>query len=163
MPGGRIEARRTPDRKEKVVVDVTTETLIRRPREVVAGYAANPENAPEWYTNIKAVSWESAPPLAVGSRLAFRARFLGRNLNYVYEFTELDPGRKLVMRTAQGPFPMQTTYTWADADGSSTRMVLRNTGKPAGFSAVVNLVMAPMMRRAMRKDLARLKQVLEAA
>ena len=144
------------------MVDVTTETLIHRPREVVAGYAGNPDNAPEWYTNIKEVSWESAPPLKVGSRLAFRARFLGRNLDYVYEFTELDPGRKLVMRTAQGPFPMQTTYTWADADGSSTRMVLRNTGQPAGFSAVVNLLIAPMMRRAMRKDLTRLKQVLEA-
>jgi uncharacterized membrane protein len=145
------------------MVDVATEIVIRRPREVVAGYASDPGNAPQWYTNIKTVRWESAPPLAVGSRLAFRAHFLGRNLDYVYEFTELDPGTKLTMRTAQGPFPMQTTYTWADADGSSTRMTLRNTGTPAGFSAVVNLLMVPMMRRAMRKDLARLKQILEAA
>lgn len=145
------------------MVDVMTEIVIHRPREVVARYASDPENAPEWYTNIKAVSWESLPPLAVGSRLAFRARFLGRNLDYVYEFTELDPGKRLVMRTAQGPFPMQTTYTWADAAGRSTRMALRNTGEPAGFSALMNLVMAPMMRRAMRKDLARLKQVLEVA
>ena len=66
------------------------------------------------------------------------------------------------MRTAQGPFPMQTTYTWAEADVDSTRMTLRNTGTPAGFSAVAGLVMAPMMRRAMRKDLAKLKFLLEA-
>jgi uncharacterized membrane protein len=145
------------------MVDVATEIVIHRPREVVAGYASDPENAPEWYTNIKTVRWESTPPLGVGSRVAFRAHFLGRNLEYVYEFLELDPGTKLVMRTAQGPFPMQTTYTWADADGSSTRMTLRNTGTPAGFSAVVNLLMVPMMRRAMRKDLAVLKQILESA
>ncbi|UKA53512.1 SRPBCC family protein [Arthrobacter sp. FW305-BF8] len=145
------------------MVDVLTEIVIHRPREVVASYASDPENAPEWYTNIKAVNWESAPPLRVGSRLAFRAHFLGRNLDYVYEFTELDPGKRLVMQTAQGPFPMQTTYTWADADHSSTRMALRNTGKPAGFSAVMKLVMAPTMRRAMQKDLAKLKQILEAA
>lgn len=144
------------------MVDVTTEILIHRPREVGAGYAADPDHAPEWYTNIKTVSWESRPPLAVGSRLAFRARFLGRDLDYVYEFTELEPGTKLVMRTAQGPFPMQTTYTWADADGSATRMALRNTGAPTGFSKVLSLVMAPMMRRAMRKDPARLKQLLES-
>ncbi|WP_427131208.1 SRPBCC family protein [Pseudarthrobacter sp. S9] len=144
------------------MVDVLTEIVIHRPREVVARYASDPDNAPGWYANIKAVSWESTPPLVVGSRLAFRAQFLGRKLDYVYEFTEMELDRKLVMRTAQGPFPMQTTYTWADADGSSTRMALRNTGNPAGFSAVVNLVMAPMMRRAMRKDLARLKQILEA-
>lgn len=144
------------------MVDVLTEIVIDRPREVVARFAADPDNAPGWYANIKAVKWESPPPLAVGSKLAFRAQFLGKTLDYVYEFTELDPDRKLVMRTAQGPFPMQTTYAWADAEGASTRMTLRNTGEPAGFSAVVDLVMAPMMRRAMRKDLARLKLILEA-
>ena len=144
------------------MVDVVTDIEIRRPREVVAAFAGNPDNAPDWYTNIKAVSWETAPPLAPGSKVAFRAQFLGRALEYVYEFTELEPGRKLVMRTAQGPFPMQTTYTWADAGTGSTHMTLRNTGKPAGFSAVASLVMAPMMRRAMRKDLAKLKALLEA-
>lgn len=145
------------------MVDVQTEITIRRRRGIVAHYASDPENAPDWYANIKAVSWKSSPPLAVGSQLAFRAQFLGKTMDYVYEFTELEPDSKLVMRTAQGPFPMQTTYTWADAEGTSTRMTLRNTGEPAGFSAAVNLVMAPMMRRAMRKDLARLKRILEAA
>ncbi|WLQ08302.1 SRPBCC family protein [Arthrobacter oryzae] len=144
------------------MVDVVTDIEIRQPRAVVAAFAANPENAPAWYANIKTVSWETPPPVALGSKVAFTAEFLGKTLDYVYEFTELDPGRKLVMRTAQGPFPMQTTYTWADAGGSSTRMTLRNTGTPAGFSAVAALVMAPMMRRAMRKDLAKLKSLLEA-
>jgi|RhiMetStandDraft_4_1073278.scaffolds.fasta_scaffold00354_9 uncharacterized membrane protein len=143
------------------MVDVVTEAVIRRPPEAVYDFAANPDNAPAWYSNIKAVNWETAPPLAVGSKVAFKAQFLGRTLEYVYEFTELDPGRTLVMRTAQGPFPMQTTYTWSAADGGFTRMTLRNTGTPAGFSAVAGLVMAPMMRRAMRKDLAKLKSLLE--
>jgi uncharacterized membrane protein len=144
------------------VVDVRTETVIDRPRAEVAGYAADPTNAPEWYSNIKSVRWETAPPLGVGSRLAFVAEFLGRTLEYTYEFTELDPGSSLTMRTAQGPFPMQTTYTWQDSGQGATRMTLRNTGHPAGFSKLAGLLMAPMMRRAMRKDLARLKALLEA-
>jgi hypothetical protein len=144
------------------MVDVVTDIEIRRPRDVVAAYAGNPDNAPSWYTNIKAVNWETAPPLVAGSKVAFRAQFLGRALDYVYEFTELEPGEKLVMRTAQGPFPMQTTYTWADTGNGSTYMRLRNAGTPAGFSAVASLVMTPMMRRAMRKDLAKLKALLEA-
>lgn len=143
-------------------VDVVTAVTIRRPRQAVAAYAGDPGNAPEWYANIKDVQWDTEPPLRVGSRLAFRAEFLGRTLEYVYELTRLEPGRSLVMRTAQGPFPMQTTYTWTDAGGSATRMELRNTGTPRGFSGVAGLVMAPMMRRAMRKDLARLKAILEA-
>lgn len=144
------------------MVDVQAEIVINRPRAVVAEYAGNPENAPEWYANIKSVSWETAPPLDIGSRLAFSAEFLGRTLHYTYEFVELIPGSVLTMRTAQGPFPMQTTYTWADGDAATTRMTLRNTGSPSGFSKIAGMIMAPMMRRAMRKDLIRLKNLLES-
>jgi len=143
------------------MVDVQVETVINRARMVVADFAGNPDNAPEWYANIKRVSWETEPPLRKGSRLAFSASFLGRTLDYVYEFIEFVPGEVLVMRTSQGPFPMQTTYRWEDR-GGATRMTLRNTGKPSGFSKLAALVMAPMMKSAMTKDLKRLKKILEA-
>src|SRR4051812_22450994 len=93
-------------------VDVATETVINLPREVVAAYSADPENAPNWYVNIKSVEWETPPPMRIGSRIAFVARFLGRRLAYTYEIAEWSPGERLVMRTAQGPFPMETRYTW---------------------------------------------------
>jgi hypothetical protein len=142
-------------------VDVLTETVIGRPVGEVAAYAGDPTNAPEWYANISTVEWQTPPPVAVGSRMAFVADFLGRRLAYTYEVTELVPGERLVMRTAQGPFPMETTYTWAPA-GDGTRMTLRNRGRPSGFSAVARPVMAAAMRRANTKDLARLKALLEA-
>ena len=141
-------------------VDVLSETVIGRPLEEVAGYAGDPTNAPEWYVNISSVEWETPPPVAVGSRMAFVAHFLGRRLAYTYEVTELVPGERLVMRTAQGPFPMETTYTWEPAD-DGTRMTLRNRGRPSGFSAVARPVMAAAMKRANTKDLARLKGLLE--
>ncbi len=142
-------------------VDVQTEIVIDRPRERVAAYSGDPSNAPQWYVNIKSVEWKTPPPLAVGSRLAFVAHFLGRELAYVYEIIELTPGERLVMRTADGPFPMETTYTWADAGEGKTRMSLRNRGQPSGFSKLVGPMMAAAMRRANGKDLARLKSLLE--
>jgi hypothetical protein len=142
-------------------VDVLTEIVIDRPRERVAAYAGDPSNAPEWYVNIKSVEWKTPPPLAVGSRVAFVARFLGRRLAYTYDFVEWVPGVKLVMRTAEGPFPMETTYTWESAGEGRTRMTLRNRGEPAGFSKIVAPLMAAAMRRANQKDLARLKALLE--
>ena len=142
-------------------VDVVTETVIRRPRYEVAAYAGDPANAPEWYANIASVEWRTPPPVAVGSRMDFVARFLGRRLAYTYEVTELIPGERLVMRTAQGPFPMETTYTWQALDADATRMTLRNRGRPAGFSRLVAPFMAAAVRRANRADLARLRSVLE--
>lgn len=144
-------------------VDVLTEIVIARPCAEVAQFAADPANAPRWYANIKAVRWETAPPVQLGSRVAFEAQFLGRHLAYTYEIVEFEPGSRLVMSAAQGPFPMRTEYTWAQAGTGSTRMTLRNTGEPAGFGKVAAPAMAAAMRRANSKDLASLRQLLESA
>src|SRR5215210_5995867 len=116
-----------------MAVDVVTEIEIARPRADVAAFACDPEQATRWYENIESVRWRSSPPLAVGSRLEFVARFVGRRLAYTYEVREHVPGRRFVMSTAEGPFPMETTYEFEDTpDG--TRMTLRNRGEPSGFA-----------------------------
>ena len=142
-------------------VDVQAQITIGRPRDEVAAYASNPDNATAWYENIKSVEWKTEKPLTVGSKIAFVARFLGRQLAYTYEITDLMPGERVVMRTADGPFPMETTYTWLDTGSGATRMTLRNHGEPSGFSKVATPMLTAAMRRANRKDLARLKEILE--
>lgn len=143
------------------MVDILTEIQIACPQDVVAEYASNPDNAPEWYVNINSAEWKTPKPLSVGSQVMFRAQFLGRELQYTYEITEYVPGEKLVMRTAEGPFPMETTYTWETIEGGQTRMTLRNRGNPSGFSKLLAPFMKTAMRRANRKDLTLLKQILE--
>ncbi len=144
-----------------MAVDVVTEIVIDRPCAEVAAYAGDPSHAPDWYVNIESVVWRTLEPVAVGSRVDFVARFMGRRLAYTYEVVELVAGERLVMRTAQGPFPMETTYTWQPVGADRTRMTLRNRGEPAGFAKVTGPVMAAAMRRANQKDLANLKRILE--
>jgi hypothetical protein len=138
-----------------VAVDVLTEIEIACPRAEVAAFAADPDNATAWYKNIQSVEWETPRPAVAGSRIRFT--------EYTYEVRELDPGDRFVMSTHDGPFPMETTYTWEDAPSGGTRMTLRNRGEPAGFASVAAPVMVRAMRRANEADLRRLKALLEAA
>jgi uncharacterized protein YndB with AHSA1/START domain len=142
-------------------VDVTTAIEIARPREVVAAYAADPDHVRDWYANIDRVTWETEKPMTIGTRLAFVARFLGRTISYTYEVTDFVPGERLVMATAEGSFPMETTYAWTDLPDRRTHMTLRNRGTPSGFASLTAPVVTAAMQRANRKDLAALKSLLE--
>lgn len=145
-----------------MAVEVETSIDIHCPRSTVSAYVSNPDNATEWYVNIQSVDWKTPRPAVVGSRVAFLAHFLGRRMAYTYEVRDVVPGERFVMSTAEGPFPMQTTYTWRDARAGGTTMTLRNEGEPTGFGKMAAPVMAAAIRRANQRDLARLKVILEA-
>ena len=155
LPGGPASYHRP------VAVDVETSIEIECPRSMVAAFVSNPDNATQWYVNIQSITWETTPPAVVGSRIAFVAQFLGRRITYTYEVQEIAPRERFVMSTAQGPFPMQTTYSWQDTESGGTRMTLRNSGEPSGFGKMAAPMMAAAMRKANQKDLARLKMILE--
>ena len=144
-----------------MAVDVVTETVIARPRLEVAAFASDPERVPLWHANIRSVEWKTEPPVRVGSRIAFVAHFLGRKWIHTYEVVEVVAGERFVMRTAEGPFPMETTYTWRTTDDGGTAMTLRNRVVPTGISRLVAPFKSMAMRRANTKDLVLLKAILE--
>ena len=108
------------------------------------------------------MTWESPRPLAVGTRIAFVAEVLNSRLTYIYEVTDLVAGERLVMSTEEGPFPIETTYTWEELAAGTTRMTLRNRGEPTGLGKKMSApLVARSIRRANEADLRRLKQILE--
>jgi uncharacterized membrane protein len=142
-------------------VDVSSEITIERLPGVVSAYACDPDNATRWHANVKSAEWKSEPIVHVGSRIAFVADFLGRRLEYTYEIVEFVPGERLVMRTVDGPYPMETTYLFATASDNSTRMTVRSRAELSGVSKVMAPMIAVAMKSATEKGLARLKEILE--
>lgn len=142
------------------MVDVITSIEIAASMNRVAAYAMDPDNAPKWYVNIKSVEWQTPKPLAKGSKIAFVAHFLGRKLSYTYEVVKLSD-TEMIMQTADGPFPMETTYRFEKIHNELTKMILRNRGTPSGFSKLFAPFMSLMMRRANNKDLKAIKHILE--
>lgn len=141
LRGGREEA-------QAVVVDVETSVKIDVARAQVAAFASDPENAPLPYVTTSSVVWQTPLPATVGSRHTFVALFLERRIAYTYEVREVVQSARFVMSTSEGPFPMRTTYTWADTPSGEIRMTMRNQGEPSGFGQLAASVMAAAIRRA---------------
>jgi uncharacterized membrane protein len=140
-------------------IDVTAQVHVSRPREEVAAYMTDPTNEPEWIGGLRETTLLGDSPVAVGSRVARVASFLGRKVEYVNEITRLEPGRLLDMRSVKAPFPMQITYSFQDHDGGT---LVRN--RVQGGSRLISLgspLFGPIIRRNIRKDLERLREVLE--
>ena len=145
----------------RVAIDVSTEIEIARPRGEVAAYAADPDYVTAWYANIESVEWQTPRPAVVGSRLAFVARFLGRRLAYTYEVREVVADERFVMSTERRPVPdaddLRVGRRRPRRDTDDAAKPRRARGLPRLFAPL----MATAVRRANRKDLARLKELLE--
>ena len=147
-------------------VHVEERIRIERPRAEVAAWAADPDNAPRWRKGIDRVEWKSHPPLRTGSRIAFTTPALGLPLAYRYTVEEHVPSERTVFRTEEGPFPIETTLSFADAaadadEGPATEVTLAVHGEKGGSKAA-NRILERTLGRTSRKDLARLKQLLES-
>jgi uncharacterized protein YndB with AHSA1/START domain len=155
MPMPKREPRDPP------TVDVVSEIEIRRPRDEVAAFVCDQDNAPAWNDSVDSVEWESAQALAEGSRFTHVSGVLGGRVDYDYQVLELVPGERLVVSTEDGPFALRTTYTWADGPNGATTMTLHSYGHPDSLGRLSVPIIAKALRRANDKNLKRLKRLLE--
>jgi hypothetical protein len=98
-------------------IGVSTVIDIARPGDEVAAYVSDPDNAPSWHANIERVAWQTGKPLATGTRIDFVGSLLGSDSLHTYEVIDFVPDERLVMATAEGPFPVETTYRWTGLPG----------------------------------------------
>jgi hypothetical protein len=141
--------------------DVQVETVIGRPRAEVAEYATDWRNDTSWIGALSEVRQVTDEPFGVGTRIERVASFLGKRIEYVNEIVELEPGKRLVMRSVKAPFPMTVIYEFEDA-GAGTQMRIRTQGDASGFYKLAKPLLAAAVKRGVAGDLARLKATLEA-
>jgi hypothetical protein len=84
-----------------MTADVQSAIVINRPVSEVSRHAADPDDAPLWYVNIKFGRMGDAASSGGGLRVAFVAPFLGRRLPSTYELVEFIPGIRMVTSSAR--------------------------------------------------------------
>lgn len=145
--------------------DVTVEVRIQAPRDEVAAYATDYTNDPEWIGAIREARLVTEPPFGVGAQVERTGSFLGRPLQYVNEVVELDPARRLVMKSVKAPFPMTVVYEFEDdrdREGASV-MRIRTTGDASGAYKLAGPLLNQAVKRGVAGDLKRLKERVEIA
>jgi hypothetical protein len=142
------------------MVDVSIEIIINLPKEIVAEFASDPGNVPNWCTPIKSVEWNNEAPLRAGAKLVFNEH-MRRRKQHVYEVVEIIPGQKVIMKTRSHGMRMETTVAWQAINENTTCMTLRNRGVPIAFSRSIAPFLKLAIRKASRRNLKQLKKMLE--
>ena len=115
---------------------------------------------PEWIGGVVEATRLGDGRLGEGTRVARVAKFLGRRFEYVNEIIEYEEGARLRMKSVAGPFPMEISYEFEDAeDGTLAR--IRVQGEASGFFRLASPLLGPMVRRSVQRDLGTLKGLLE--
>ena len=140
-------------------VNVFIETMIDCDRQRVAAFATDPANDRDWIGGVVEAKKLTEGPVAIGTRVARVANFLGRRFSYTLEVIDMEPDQKVVMTTST-PFPMMVVYEFEGA-GRNTLMRIRVSGEPRGFFRLGGPFLPRMVRGNVMKDLGRLKQRLE--
>ncbi len=141
-------------------VNVSTEIIIERDRGSIARFVTDPENDRSWIGGVVEAKRLDDGPIAVGSRVARVARFLGRRIEYTLKVVEQEHERRVVM-TTDSPFPMMVTYEFEDA-GSQTLVRVRVSGQPRGFLRIGGAFLNRMVLGNVTKDLVRLRDRMES-
>ncbi|MDH3539928.1 MAG: SRPBCC family protein [Acidimicrobiia bacterium] len=102
----------------------------------------------------------SPGPVGVGTTAREVSTFLGRRIEVDSEVTEFIVDQRLAYRTNGGPFPFSGSFD-VTAEGDGARLAATFEATPAGGFAFLGPLFARLVRRALQRDLARLKRLMD--
>lgn len=143
------------------MIVTSIDATIHRPAAEVFAFISDFSKNPTWQSGMKSCEWITEPPLRVGSQYLQRAGFLGRDINSTFEVIEYEADSRVKAHTIESTFPITFTRWVTPLDDGSCRVQARIEGDSSGFFRIVEPLMAPLVRRSIRKDYEKLKELLE--
>jgi len=135
---------------------------IARSAAEVFEFLSNAENNPRWQKGMKSCTWITEPPIGVGSRYVQHAEFVGRSIDSTFEVIAYKTGRTITATTTESTFPIKFTRRVTPTGEGTSHVEARIEGDSSGVFRLMEPILAPLVRRSIRKDYARLKKLLEA-
>lgn len=132
------------------------------PIEAAFDYIVDFRNTPKWHKNMKKVGWKNEGPHGVGSEYDWIETFSGMKMDIGGVITAWDPPYSFAWKPTTSPFPITGGWT-LKADGKSTQVTRYSDNQLTGIYKWLNMLMIPMAKRQVRKEMLELKRLIETS
>jgi len=152
------------DTQENTLMSTTVSqsVVINQPVENVFAFFADTNNITKWQTSIIESRATPEGPAQPGTKVTDVRTFLGRKMESTYEFTDVEPNKRIALRSISGPFPYQGTMNFESEGGTATRVTFDAEIEPKGFFKLAEGMLAGTMKKETETQLATAKQLLES-
>jgi len=135
--------------------------VIDRPIEEVFEFVHEPRNDASWQTTLIESTRLDEGPLAVGTQIRERRRFLGLQVEMTKEITAYEPPCTSAFEMVAGGAPMSGEYTLEPLD-SATKLTATGYVEPRGFFRMAEPLFTSMAGRELEASLGHLKELMES-
>jgi uncharacterized protein YndB with AHSA1/START domain len=142
------------------MVSVEIPVNIDRPVEEVYAYLSDVARIPEWNSMVDEVV-PSDTPLRVGSTAHIKMRLIGRRIEATLEILELEPNRRIVVRTGE-PISVTDTYSFEALGEGRSRLTYSSVGETKGFFKLADPIVGRIVKKQLTAQLETMKELLEA-
>jgi uncharacterized membrane protein len=143
------------------MISVSRDITIRRPVEQVFAFATNPENFPQWQSEIVQSKIITEGPLRVGSQFTEVVKVMGRPNDTVCEITQYEEPRLMSFESKSSKAIEYGGRLAFDAVDGATKVNLTGTANLKGLWRLVQPFFAGELKRGVADELNKLKSVLE--
>ena len=145
------------------MIETVTTIEVDRPAADVFAFVADMENNPDWQTGMKSCKWTTDPPIGVGSRYDQLASFMGKIITSRFEVAEYVPGECIRIVTYESTFPLDIVRKVDPLGVDRCRVTAIVSGEQAGVFKIFGPLLSKMVAASVRKDYARLQDLLHGS
>jgi uncharacterized protein YndB with AHSA1/START domain len=143
------------------VAKIQHSVTINQPVEQVFAFITDTRNTTRWQPLISEARATLEGPAQIGTQVTEVRTFIGRKMEATYEIVELEPNKRIVLKSVGGPFPYKGTITF-ESLGNATKVTFDAETEVRGFFKLADGVIAGSMRKSLETNLSTAKQVVEA-
>lgn len=140
---------------------IKASVIVNRPVDEVFAYVTDVKTWPRWESGLLQAEQTSEGPINVGTTFRGTSQALGQRMEWTSEVTDYTPSKSWGQKIVSKGWSTEESLTFEPFEGS-TKFTLTSELEMGGFFKLVAPFVARKMQKQIERNLAKLKDILEA-